>query len=164
MSTVVTIGGRVIWDTTTRQKPVEYRNKRGEVFDPWDCPQDPVAQKYAAGTVREDEVDHATYRVVSIALEPADGWASAAFWTARWKLVKPEFLALVRLGYLDAAIEYGSAAKRYRCLNEASVLESQIVKEARLRRAGVPRRPAPQTGVEPTARARSRWESGKEIR
>lgn len=78
---------------------------------------------YRAGEPYFDEAEDVVYRIVS-RINVAEGWGTAAFWMKRWACYYVDLLSLVRKGWLDAAMEEGSAVKRFRCRDERRVLAS----------------------------------------
>lgn len=80
-------------------------------------PPDSPDSPFRAGEPYWDDAEDVVYRVVS-QINVAEGWGTAAFWMKRWGCYYVDLLAFVRKGWLDAAIEEGSAVKRYRCRDE----------------------------------------------
>jgi len=76
---------------------------------------------FRVGTPYHDVHEDVWYRVVA-RLNIAEGWGTAGFWIARWGCFYGDVLKLVRMGWLDAALEHGSAVKRFRCRDEIRVL------------------------------------------
>lgn len=83
-------------------------------------PPDSPDSPYRAGEPYFDDAEDVVYRIVSH-INVAEGWGTAAFWMKRWSCYYTDLLILVRRGWLDAAIEEGSAVKRYRCRDESRV-------------------------------------------
>ncbi len=84
-------------------------------------PPDSPDSPFRVGAPYYDEHEDIHYRVLQ-RINVAEGWGTAAFWLKRWGCYFPELLKLVRMGWLDAAFEAGSAVKRYRCRDEVRVL------------------------------------------
>lgn len=116
--------GRVViqskdWPQATDSLP---RNKAGEIIDVRVDPGSPDSP-FRAGAPFYDKADEITYRVVRVGgTAPLDGWRSADFWIKRWELDWPRLRILVEKGWLDAAMEEGSAVRRFRCRDEHRVL------------------------------------------
>jgi len=101
---------------------------------PFDSPDSP----YRAGEPYFDETEDVVYRIVS-KINIAEGWGTADFWIRRWACYYIDLLSFVRKGWLDAAIEEGSAVKRFRCRDEhrvrlalAPVLRARTLEAAKL--------------------------------
>lgn len=84
---------------------------------------------FRAGVPWFDELDDVTYRVV-VRLNPLDGWASSEFWQRRWGMPHRSVCEMSSAGWLDAAMEEGTAAKRYRCRDEHGLKLSPAWKRA----------------------------------
>lgn len=122
------------------------RNRAGEIIeDPLIRPDSPD-KPFRAGEPYYDKADDLIYRIVRVgALGPLEGWRSASFWMERWELLMwADLKVLIEKGWLDAAIEEGSAARKFRCRDEQRVLawikDAKAQKRDRSRRANLPRR------------------------
>lgn len=124
MSARIILGGRVVWSTVRRAPPVEPYNPAEYVNDD---------ERAAARAARELEratptvgvpfVDHdeqVTYRVLAH-LDPAQGWALADTVLGWYSIAYHELLDFVRRGFVDAAVERGSAVKRFRVLDPGRI-------------------------------------------
>jgi hypothetical protein len=108
---------------------------------PADSPDSP----FRAGEPYHDEAEDVVYRIVS-RINVAEGWGTASFWMQRWHCYYVDLLGFVRKGWLDAAIEEGSAVKRFRCRDELRVrAELDPVLHKRTEQAQA--KPAPKGGT-----------------
>lgn len=100
--------------------------------NPVDCasgiPTTSARSPYRAGVPVTDPDEGITYRLIWH-IDPLQGWAPTEFWQKRWGFDHRSIVILVEYGYLDAAIEEGSAVKRYRCRDENRLLTSTIFKQ-----------------------------------
>ena len=125
MATRVVQGGRVLYASPDwRRRPESVRAVGAVARGPGGGPLDsrpvtaaPAAPKYE-DTYREDGL---VYRVVS-RLDLREGWATAAFWCARWRCSWEVLAWLVSRGWLEGAMEAGSPTRRYLCRDELAVL------------------------------------------
>jgi len=123
---------RIDW---TQGLPTRVRgNRLNREVDPIDCTtaieRTEDTRPFTAGHGVMDTEEQVVYRVVTH-LNPADGWASTAFWQDRYKIFHHHVLELARLHFLDAAMEEGSQVRRFRCRNEEALKADPILKRLR---------------------------------
>lgn len=100
------------------------RRRDGSVIEDERIQRDSPDSPFRAGVPYYDADDEMEYRAVSSkTLDPAQGWRTSDFWVARWSTDWRSMRVLVEKGWLDAAIEHGSAVKRFRCRDEHRVLK-----------------------------------------
>ncbi len=131
MPSVIRINGRPIAATRNYRKgdqyiggteikaPVLPRDKDGKVLDTSPIPPSSPDSPFRVGEPYADPHDQIVYRVVGPGrCPPSEGWGTMHFWTARWDCYFSDLVKLVQMGWLDAAMEQGSATKRFRCREE----------------------------------------------
>lgn len=137
MSTLLRINGRIAWaspDFQVRRKrvPVEL-DENGELVDFVSAvPPNPKSVRFLPGTNWTSPDSGLVYRVVAH-LDPAQGWATTAFWQDRWSLDHRAIVALALAGILEPAIEHGTWVPRYRCCSEEAAKASKPFKLAKSR-------------------------------
>ena len=109
------------------------REAWGEATGALAIPPSSPRSPFQAGTGYYCREDRLTYRVLQ-QFDPAEGWATAAFWKERWRITYGGLLQLAREGLVDALLIEGSQIRRYRCRDEARVLRSEVVLRAALLR------------------------------
>lgn len=146
MSTRMLIRGRPVLVSKDWQEPHDSspRNRAGEIMDVRVEPHSPDAP-FRAGTIFHDKAEDLVYRVIrNGGCSVLEGWRSAAFWIDRWKTDWATLKTLVEKGWLDAAMEEGSAVGRFRCRDEHRVLawlkDEKAVRRDRRRHKALPRR------------------------
>lgn len=95
--------------------------KDGALCDGTPIPPGSPDSPFRDGTPYEDQREGVVYRIVHN-LNISEGWGTAEFWVKRWGCLYADLLHFAQLGWLDAAISYGSAVKRFRCRDEHRVL------------------------------------------
>ena len=126
MPSRVILRGHTAWVSRDYRAPVDRtpRRRDGSVIDDARVQPDSPDSPYRAGVAYYDADDEVEYRAVRArALDPREGWRTADFWLDRWKADWKALKTLIEKGWLDAAIEEGSATKRFRCRDEARVIE-----------------------------------------
>lgn len=127
MSTRVILRGQAMWASRDYRPALDRtpRRRDGSVIDDERVLPDSPDSPFRAGVPYYDADDVIEYRAVRAqALDPRSGWRTADFWLDRWSTEWKTLRALVERGWLDAAIEEGTATKRFRCRDESRVLES----------------------------------------
>lgn len=101
-----------------------------------------VVQPFRDGTPWTDPETGLVYRVLP-RLDGPEGWATTGFWQGRWSIDHGGVLLLAREGLLDAALESGTAIRKYRARDERITLASEPMARirARLARARTPQEP-----------------------
>lgn len=148
MATRVVVRGQVWYADREAREQLVLRQKAREALAPADRHGEPLTGMsspsrgvagasaplpFRAGVGFRCPEDRLDYRIVSF-LDPAGGWATTAFWQKRWRLTHGGILELARNGLLDAAMLECSQVRRFRCRDEASVLASDVVARAALKR------------------------------
>ena len=125
MASRVILRGQTVWVSRDYRKPLDRTPRRADgtiIDDERVLPGSPDSP-FRAGVPYYDADDEVEYRAVRArALDPREGWRTAEFWIDRWKTDWRGLKTLVEKGWLDAAIEEGSATKRFRCRDQARVL------------------------------------------
>lgn len=88
------------WPKQTSEKVIEFR-----AGVPYTCPEDQL-----------------TYRVLKVCA-PADGWAPSVYWRRRWGVTFASLKLFCGKGWMQPAIEEGSPTKRFRCIDEAVIID-----------------------------------------
>jgi len=123
MPTRLVIHGRTVVASPSYRPRVAtfYKPKDAEVLA--DPRVEPHEQPFREGVPYFDPEDGIEYRSVGAhVLDPRGGWRTADFWLARWSIDWPTLRRFKDLGFVDAAIETGGMAKRFRCRDERKVL------------------------------------------
>lgn len=147
MGTRVTIRGQTVHSRGMPEPGAEVpRNRFGERITDFRIEPSSPDAPFRAGVPFDDPEDGITYRVVRAGgLPPLDGWRSARFWVERWSIKWTHIRLLVEKGWLDAAIEEGSAIRLYRCRDEHRVLawvaDEVAVRKDRIRSRNTPKPP-----------------------